>query len=226
MLRRHAHYSARRTPSVVDSEPALKQPSVKQPKAHEGIAGIAARVGPERAGAILRSSQVAMAFEALGDRWSALMLREIFLGARRFEELVAATGANRATLTSRLRSLVDEGILHRHPYQVRPTRYEYRLTRMGADLYPTALMYWLWERRYGGSSPDMPQRAGAPAVRQEDGAAARLPRRAASRSTSAASVSKSSRSRTSGRSACRSTACTSAPTRGARSRRARCTSST
>src|SRR5690349_21334241 len=91
-------YSARRT---------VKQPAVKQPKAHEGIAGIAARVGPERAGAILRSSQVAMAFEALGDRWSALMLREIFLGARRFEELVAATGANRATLTSRLRSLVD-----------------------------------------------------------------------------------------------------------------------
>ena len=119
----------------------------------ERAAGIAARVGPERAGAMLRSSQVAMAFEALGDRWSALMLREIFLGARRFEELVAATGASRATLTSRLRSLVDEGILHRHPYQARPTRYEYRLTRMGADLYPTALMYWLWEKRYGGSSP-------------------------------------------------------------------------
>jgi DNA-binding HxlR family transcriptional regulator len=118
----------------------------------ERASGIAARVGPERAGAILRGSQVAMAFEALGDHWSALMLREIFLGARRFEELVAATGASRATLTSRLRLLVDEGILHRHPYQVRPARYEYRLTRMGMDLYPTALMYWLWERRYGGSS--------------------------------------------------------------------------
>jgi DNA-binding HxlR family transcriptional regulator len=93
-----------------------------------------------------------MAFEALGDRWSALVLREIFVGARRFEELVEATGASRATLTLRLRSLVDEGILHRHPYQTRPTRYEYRLTRMGADLYPTALLYWLWERRYGGAA--------------------------------------------------------------------------
>src|SRR6187551_1829792 len=144
-------------PISIYSASRMKRPAVKQPKAHEGIAGIAARVGPERAGAILRSSQVAMAFEALGDRWSALMLREIFLGARRFEELVAATGANRATLTSRLRSLVDEGILHRHPYQVRPTRYEYRLTRMGADLYPTALMYWLWERRYGGKQSDVPR---------------------------------------------------------------------
>lgn len=122
----------------------------------EGGGGIAARVGPERTGAILRSSQVAMAFEALGDRWSALLLREIFLGARRFEQLVEATGASRATLTLRLRTLVDEGILHRHPYQVRPTRYEYRLTRMGADLYPTALMYWLWERRYSGKA-DLPQ---------------------------------------------------------------------
>ena len=115
-------------------------------------AGIAARVGPKRAGAILRSSQVAMAFEALGDRWSALLMREIFLGARRFEEFVAATGASRATLTLRLRSLVEQGILHRHPYQVRPTRFEYRLTRIGTDLYPTALMYWLWERRYGVGS--------------------------------------------------------------------------
>jgi DNA-binding HxlR family transcriptional regulator len=93
-----------------------------------------------------------MAFEVLGDRWSALVLREIFLGARRFEELVAATGASRAVLSLRLRYLVDEGILHRHPYQKRPARYEYRLTRMGADLYPTALMYWLWEDQFGGKS--------------------------------------------------------------------------
>jgi DNA-binding HxlR family transcriptional regulator len=93
-----------------------------------------------------------MAFESLGDRWAALVLREVFLGARRFEELVTATGASRAVLSLRLRHLVDEGILHRHPYQARPVRHEYRLTRMGADLYPTALMYWLWEKRYGGKS--------------------------------------------------------------------------
>ena len=115
-------------------------------------AGIAARVGPDRAGAILRGSQVAMAFEALGDRWSSLVMREVFLGARRFEEFVAATNASRATLTLRLRALVDQGILYRHPYQARPARYEYRLTRIGMDLYPTALMYWLWERHYGGGS--------------------------------------------------------------------------
>jgi DNA-binding HxlR family transcriptional regulator len=122
----------------------------------ERTAGIAARVGPERAGAILRGSQVAMAFEALGDRWSALVLREVFQGGHRFEEFVAATGASRATLTQRLRALVDEGILHRHPYQTRPMRYEYRLTRMGMELYPTALMYWRWEQNYGGRS-DLPQ---------------------------------------------------------------------
>jgi DNA-binding HxlR family transcriptional regulator len=133
------------------TQPAPPEPGV------ERAAGIAARVGSERAGAILRSSQVAMAFEALGDRWSALVLREVFLGARRFEELVVATGASRATLTLRLRSLVEEGVLHRHPYQARPTRYEYRLTRMGADLYATALMYWLWEKLYGETSGTLPR---------------------------------------------------------------------
>lgn len=121
----------------------------------ETASDIAARVGPRRIGAILRNSQVAMAFEALGDRWSVLILRGVFLGARRFEELIASAGASRGTLTARLRFLVNEGILHRHRYQLRPVRYEYRLTRMGADLYPTVLMYWLWERRYGGG-PDLP----------------------------------------------------------------------
>ncbi len=131
--------------------------SVRVHPGSERVTGISATVGLGRAGAILRSSQVAMAFEALGDRWSVLVLREIFLGARRFEELVAATEASRATLTQRLRALVDEGILHRHPYQTRPTRYEYRLTRMGLDLYPTALMYWRWEQQYGASD-DLPEK--------------------------------------------------------------------
>jgi DNA-binding HxlR family transcriptional regulator len=143
------------------SRPA-PSPSSLAPPEPEGAAaartaGIAARVGPQRAGAILRGSQVAMALEAVGDRWSALIVREVFLGAHRFEELLAATGAIRATLTLRLRSLVDEGILHRHPYRTRPTRYEYRLTQMGADLYPSALMYWRWERRHGDNSGSPPE---------------------------------------------------------------------
>jgi DNA-binding HxlR family transcriptional regulator len=143
----------RKSAPVVTAASTLDHPPASGATTDAGsMSGIARRVGAERAGAILRSSQVAMAFEALGDRWSSLVLREVFLGARRFEELVEATGASRATLTLRLRSLVDEGILHRHPYRTRPTRYEYRLTRMGADLYPTALMYWSWERRYGGQS--------------------------------------------------------------------------
>lgn len=128
----------------------------KTAAAEEGLGSIAAQVGPAKAGAIIRSSPVAMAFEALGDRWAALVLREVFLGARRFEELVERTGANRATLTLRLRTLVDQGILHRLPYQTRPLRFEYRLTRMGMELYPTALMYWLWEHTHGGRDDDLP----------------------------------------------------------------------
>lgn len=118
---------------------------------------LAATIDAEKTGALIRGSQVAMAFEALGDRWSFLVLRDIFLGSRRFEDLVRSTGASRATLAERLRSLVKEGVLRRQPYQTRPPRYEYHLTKKGADLYPTALMYWLWEKNWGGI-PSLPSR--------------------------------------------------------------------
>jgi DNA-binding HxlR family transcriptional regulator len=78
-----------------------------------------------------------------------LILRKIFLGSNRFEDLLSATSASRGILTNRLKALVQEGILYRHPYSARPLRHEYRLTRVGEDLYPTALMYWIWEKRYG-----------------------------------------------------------------------------
>ena len=71
-------------------------------------------------------------------------MREVFLGNRRFDEMVRKTGAPRDTLAARLRTLVGAGILERRPYSERPARYEYRLTEAGRDLYPVivALMRW------------------------------------------------------------------------------------
>ncbi len=129
---------------------ASRSTDIPKQAAAPRIGSIARRVGAERTGVLLRCSQVALAFEALGDRWSSLILKEIFLGINQFGELLAATGASRNMLTNRLLALVKKGILHKHPYRDRPVRYEYRLTRMGEDLYATALMYWLWEHRYGG----------------------------------------------------------------------------
>jgi DNA-binding HxlR family transcriptional regulator len=97
---------------------------------------------------LILSSPVARALALVGDRWTCLILRDAFLGMRRFEELRKRSGAARGTLTSRLKSMVGNGILYKDPYQESPVRYEYRLTDKGLDLYPFVLAVWAWETRW------------------------------------------------------------------------------
>ena len=87
---------------------------------------------------------VARTMEVLGERWTFLVVREAFLGTRRFDDFQRTTGAARNILSDRLKTLVDAGILERRRYSERPPRFEYRLTEKGLDLYPTlvALMAW------------------------------------------------------------------------------------
>ena len=99
---------------------------------------------------LLRGGEGARALRIMGDRWSLLILRDVFLGVRRFEDLRRLTGAARGTLTSRLNALVEIGILYRNPYQHAPVRHEYRLTDKGLALYPMAMMLWTWESKWGG----------------------------------------------------------------------------
>jgi DNA-binding HxlR family transcriptional regulator len=87
---------------------------------------------------------VARALEVLGERWTLLIVRDAFLGLRRFDDFARSLGVARNVLTDRLGRLVDAGILDRVPYQDRPARYEYQLTAMGRELgVPViALMHW------------------------------------------------------------------------------------
>jgi DNA-binding HxlR family transcriptional regulator len=87
---------------------------------------------------------VAGALEVVGERWSLLIVREILLGVRRFDELQADLEIARNVLQARLTRLIDEGVLEKRLYQERPKRYEYRLTEKGLDLWPTivALLQW------------------------------------------------------------------------------------
>ena len=93
-----------------------------------------------------RVCSVARTLDVIGERWSLLVLREVFLGVRRFESIRHATGAPRAVLAERLRSLVDAGLLVRREYREEGarTRHEYRPTDAGRELQPalTALMQW------------------------------------------------------------------------------------
>ncbi|HIE66938.1 MAG TPA: transcriptional regulator [Acidimicrobiia bacterium] len=87
---------------------------------------------------------IAATLAAVGDRWTLLILRDLFRGVRRFEHLRSDLGIARNLLTDRLQRLVQLEIVHRVPYQDRPVRHEYRLTAKGADLSPAlvALMRW------------------------------------------------------------------------------------
>ncbi|RLK59760.1 winged helix-turn-helix transcriptional regulator [Actinokineospora cianjurensis] len=87
---------------------------------------------------------IARAMDLLGDQWTLLVLRETYLGVRRFDRIQAELGIARNTLTERLDRLVGAGLLHRERYQERPVRYEYVLTDMGRDFWPAlaAIMHW------------------------------------------------------------------------------------
>src|SRR3954452_11613785 len=91
-----------------------------------------------------RICSIARTLEVVGEKWALLAVREVFLGNRRFDEMVRRTGAPRDTLTARLRTLVDAGILHRRRYSEHPPRFEYHLTDAGRDLYPVILTLLRW----------------------------------------------------------------------------------
>lgn len=102
-----------------------------------------------------RECSIARTLDVVGEKWSLLALREVFFGERRFEQIVANTGAPRDILTSRLRKLTDAGILTRVQYSERPPRFEYHLTRAGRDLQPVLLTLMHWGDRHlaGGQPP-------------------------------------------------------------------------
>ena len=103
---------------------------------------------------------VARAVAVIGDRWTLMILRDCFLGVRRFDDFQARLEISRTVTAQRLKGLTDEGVLERVAYQARPPRHEYRLTEKGMDLYPVVLgLVTFGDRHYAGP-------AGPPVVHQ------------------------------------------------------------
>jgi DNA-binding HxlR family transcriptional regulator len=91
---------------------------------------------------------IGQALEVIGEWWTPLILRDIYLGLDRFDEIAEDLGMSRNLLTARLDRLVSNGILHRQPYQERPPRHEYHLTEAGRDIVPALMTLMAWGDRW------------------------------------------------------------------------------
>ncbi len=99
---------------------------------------------------------IAGALELIGDRWALLVIRDLSLGLRRYDDLRASTGIPAATLASRLKHLETGGIVERVRYRERPPRDEYRLTAKGRDLWKVSVALREWGDRWDASGYGAP----------------------------------------------------------------------
>ncbi len=102
--------------------------------------------------AYIRANSVNRALEVVGDRWVLMLLQQAFSGVRRFEDFQRALGLARSTLASRLKHLVEHGLMTRRPYDLGESRQEYVLTARGKDLFATAMMAQRWQSEWAEPS--------------------------------------------------------------------------
>jgi DNA-binding HxlR family transcriptional regulator len=101
---------------------------------------------------------IARTLNAAGEPWSPLIVRDVFVGINRFDQLQRDLGISRKVLTERLQHLVAEQILERVPYSQQATRHEYRLTTKGLEFCEVVFAMMAWGDRWTAGS------AGPPAV--------------------------------------------------------------
>lgn len=101
---------------------------------------------------------IARSVKEIGDTWKILILRELFLHNRRFEQILTQTGMSSYSLATRLTELEQDAIIEKRPYQTNPTRYEYFLTEKGIDLWPMMVALNQWGDRWHRENDERPLR--------------------------------------------------------------------
>ena len=96
------------------------------------------------------SSPIGHALVLIGDMWTVRIVRSVFLGTRRFQELREQLHISDPVLARRLRSLVEDGVLETRQYSTNPPRSEYLLTDAGIDLWQVMIAMWAWDRTWAG----------------------------------------------------------------------------
>ena len=102
------------------------------------------------------NKEIARALDIVGEWWTPLILRDVFRGMRRFEEIQTSLGIARNILSNRLARLVEHGIMKREPLPDDRRKIEYRLTEKGLDLLPAMLALRQWGEKYGCGVPSNP----------------------------------------------------------------------
>lgn len=92
---------------------------------------------------------VAVTLDILGDKWTLLVVRDLFMGKRLYGEFIASPEAIPTNiLADRLKRLETQSIVSKKPYQERPVRYAYTLTAMGRDLLPVLMEIVRWGNKH------------------------------------------------------------------------------
>ena len=92
---------------------------------------------------------ISCALDLLGDRWTLLVIRDLFRGMTRYGEFAAGPeGIPTNILAERLKRLEEAGIISSEPYQENPPRYAYKLTTKGRDLKPVLFALGRWSVRH------------------------------------------------------------------------------
>src|SRR3954454_3374067 len=101
---------------------------------------------------------IARTLDVVGESWSPLLVRDLYLGVDRFDDLVRDLGISRALLARRLDRLVEHGVVEREAYQERPVRHRYRLTEGGRAPVPVLMAVMAWGDRFAAANGGPPMR--------------------------------------------------------------------
>jgi DNA-binding HxlR family transcriptional regulator len=99
------------------------------------------------------SCSIARSLNVIGERWTPLILRDLFVGVSRFEDIRRDLGIASNVLAARLDTLEQHGVIGRYPYQTAPVRHEYCLTAKGLDLYPVVVTLLAWGDKWLSDAP-------------------------------------------------------------------------
>ncbi|WP_086933989.1 winged helix-turn-helix transcriptional regulator [Agarilytica rhodophyticola] len=103
-----------------------------------------------------QTCSLARSMSIFGDRWTLLILRQIFMRVRRFSDIQQSLGVTKHRLSDRLTRLVESGVIYKELYDKSHQRFEYKLTDKGLDLYPVIITIIQWGDKWEADEDGAP----------------------------------------------------------------------